>query len=315
MHLQNSPQPGSNQSDCYQNERYVIYPGDIIRIFCVKKHEPVDKYKIRIGDRLQIKFISLSDYSSEQFVKPDGTIDMPRLPCFKVAGLSIDSVQADLQRQYSKLRWQPEFYITIAMFDNSSQDIQTLFMNANGQFPGSIVVRPDGFAGFPLIGALAVSGKVVDTVQNTIQERYAKLYPDLHFELTMDKMTGDRVFIYGQVGRPGGYTLSKNQSIYELFALGGVLTNASMRDIIAIRSVDGHVECSRIDCSHLKSPSKTSSNFQICPGTIVYVPASKLSTVGDIMKDISNIIFFKGFGVGMQWNFSDPLNNAFFGTE
>ncbi|MBD3239752.1 MAG: hypothetical protein GF331_04145 [Chitinivibrionales bacterium] len=283
---------------------YVLAPGDELEITCAPKQDAVDRYTIRIGDKILSRFPSLPDYSYEQPVKPDGTLNMPRVGSYKVVGLTCDEAQKRIEQRYHEIGWQPEFFFVIREHENDLRDIQRYIMGLQGQVHRYLEVGPDGFATLPLVGSVALAGKSIATAVKEIRAIYRERYPRLHFDLLLHQTDGHRIFIYGAVNHAGGF--EGVRTLPQLFArAGGAKRLARLSSVIVMRTDGASVECTRVNYRRMMRGHHTGESFWLCPGTVVYVPENFINTLAEFTSAISSVLFFRGWGVGLNWGWND----------
>ncbi|MBD3418830.1 MAG: hypothetical protein GF398_01810 [Chitinivibrionales bacterium] len=306
-HTSKSAYPShSSMLDCFENRRYRLFPGDQVELICMQNLGVVDSYHIQIDDRIIVRFPSLPGYSLEQPVKPDGCINLPRLARVKVAGMTLEEADSFIRNQYEGLDWHPEFFIALTDYSNTSDQVRRIFTGAGDSFGRRTQVGPDGFISLPVVGQVAVGGKTLEEAAESVREKYWEYYPQLYFDLNLARNQGDRVFIYGFVRSPGGYSIGATQSIYEALALaGGPINSSNMRSVYLIKVKDTTIQCSRVNIKKMRRDNKS---VILCPNTIIFVPQRPIHTAADFMRQLQAVIFFRGFGMGWSWDLNEALN-------
>ncbi|MBD3314312.1 MAG: hypothetical protein GF344_00870 [Chitinivibrionales bacterium] len=99
-----------------------------------------------------------------------------------------------------------------------------------------ITVDRDGRASISRIGPIPVAGVPFDVMQRNIVERIENI-EGVKASVTMGRLHSIRIFIVGEVRRPGQYTLSAlSNATNALFSAGGVTKRASLRNIKLVRN-------------------------------------------------------------------------------
>lgn len=281
---------------------YVLLPGDVLQVLCARMPNPVETYRLRIGDNILVRFPSLPDYTFDQPVKPDGSINMPRLNSYSVAGMTIDQAQKAIAAEYDRIGWHPEFFMVVREYENDLLEVQRLFTGFQNNVMRSIVVGPDGSARFPVIGSFRVAGKTLDQVTELVQDAYNQRYPRLHFDIILESANGDRVLVYGAVENSGAYAVPVTGSLPELFSMaGGPVPLARLRSVVLINVIEGKAVCRKVNYRSVLRGDAPSP--LLCPGTIVFVPHSGLRNAAEFMQAISQIVLFRGFSAGITWGY------------
>lgn len=288
---------------------YILAPGDELEITCLPRDEKIDRYRIRVGDKILSRFPSLPDYSYEQPVKPDGSINMPRLGSYFVAGLTCDEAQKQLEERYSNLGWQPEFFLVIREHENDLRDVQRYIIGFQGQVHRYVEVGPDGFGTLPLVGRAALAGKDIATATENVRALYRERFPRLHFDLLLHRTHGHRIFIYGAVNHAGGF--EGVRTLPQLFArAGGAKRLARLSNVMVVRTNGSSVEVTRLNYRRLMRGRYSGDDLWLCPGTVVYVPENFINTMAEFTRAISNVLFFRGWGLGLNWGWTEWQNNT-----
>jgi polysaccharide export outer membrane protein len=88
----------------------------------------------------------------------------------------------------------------------------------------SAVVSPEGSFQFPLIGKVNAAGRSVDELRMTITKRLADGYLiDPQVEVVIKEYKSQKVYVLGEVVRPGTYALDSRASLIEIISEAGGL--------------------------------------------------------------------------------------------
>ena len=98
------------------------------------------------------------------------------------------------------------------------------------------IVRPDGKFSFPLTGEVIAQGRPVAQVQKEIETRLQKYIPDPVVTVSVTNIQGNRVYVIGQVNRPGMYVMNPQLNVLQALSIaGGTTPYAALNDIIVLR--------------------------------------------------------------------------------
>jgi len=113
----------------------------------------------------------------------------------------------------------------------------------NDQLSRRVTVRPDGFITLALIGDVPATGKTVEEIATDIATRGATYYTDpLVVSVEVAELHSYRIYVLGEVLRPGEYTPTGQVTVLQALALAGGFTRfASPEDIVIVRK-DTHGE-------------------------------------------------------------------------
>ena len=105
-----------------------------------------------------------------------------------------------------------------------------LFGNENAEYV--LVVSREGLINFPEIGPISVAGLGFDDLKNEITRRVSDQMIGVRASVTLGELRSIRVFVMGDVERPGSYTVSGLSTMTNaLLVSGGVTDIGSLRRI------------------------------------------------------------------------------------
>ena len=132
------------------------------------------------------------------------------------------------------------------------------------------VVSRDGEISLPEIGPLAVAGLTFSEMRQEIIDRVAEQKIGVRASITMGELRSIRIFVLGDVERPGSYVVSGLSTLTNaLFVSGGVRLSGSLRDVQLKRN--GTV-VGRVDLYDLLLRGDTRGDRRLMPGDVIFVP-------------------------------------------
>jgi polysaccharide biosynthesis/export protein len=133
-----------------------------------------------------------------------------------------------------------------------------------------LVVTRDGTLLFPGLGPIAVAGMKFSQLQKELSNRVARQFIGTRASVTLGRLRSIRVFVLGDVARPGSYTVSGLATLTNaIFASGGVTPAGSLRDIQLKR---GGEIVGRLDLYDLLLRGDTRGDARLLPGDVIFVP-------------------------------------------
>lgn len=136
-----------------------------------------------------------------------------------------------------------------------------------------LLVSPDGSVSFPLIGHLQASGKTIPELTEEIKTRLAKFIPDANVTVTLRQTPGNRVFVVGQVNRPGEILMRAPMDVLQvLSSAGGGNAYADLGDVKVIRREAGKQTVFGFDFSEVAKGKNLEQNRLLRNGDVVIVP-------------------------------------------
>lgn len=135
----------------------------------------------------------------------------------------------------------------------------------------TVPVRPDGFISLPMVGELKAEGKTPKELEAEIRQKLTPIVQDPKVTVIVREVNASRVFVTGEVSRPGAYPLRGRVSVLQAIALAGGFTDfASQGSIMVIRR-DG--QGIPVDYAELvDTDDKSRIDLVLVPGDTVVVP-------------------------------------------
>jgi polysaccharide export outer membrane protein len=154
-----------------------------------------------------------------------------------------------------------------------AEDVLGVLFWREQEMSGDVVVRPDGMVTLPLIGELKAAGLKPEAVRDAIQAAATKFLADANVTVVVRQINSRKVFITGQVARPGEFPLASPRTVLQLIALSGGLTEYAEGDKVTIMRTDGAAtQTLRFNYKEVTKGKKIEQNILLKPGDTVVVP-------------------------------------------
>ena len=101
-------------------------------------------------------------------------------------------------------------------------DILELSLIQPDQFTNVVTVSPDGFISFPYIGVVKAKGKTLSQLQDIIETKLSDGYMKYPIvSIILKESRSRKFFVYGEVVRPGTYSLEENTTVLRAISMAG----------------------------------------------------------------------------------------------
>jgi len=159
-----------------------------------------------------------------------------------------------------------------------------------------VVIGPTGMISFPLAGQIKAGGETPQAIEAILKDRLKDKYaaePEITVTLVAiarpdrerERMEDDlkpRIFITGEVSRPGPYIMRTKTNVMQAIALsGGLGPFASKRRIQIRRQVNGTEDILYFDYKAFYSNPALTTNWPLRPGDVVIVPERNIFEMFD----------------------------------
>ena len=133
-----------------------------------------------------------------------------------------------------------------------------------------LIVNREGQLNFPGIGPVLVAGMSFAQMQEMLKDKIDKQLIGVKASITLGVLRSIRIFVLGEVERPGSYTVSSLSTMTNaLFVSGGVKGIGSLRNIQLKRA--GKI-VTEMDLYNLLLNGDTSADMMLKPGDVIFVP-------------------------------------------
>src|SRR5688572_22993000 len=100
----------------------------------------------------------------------------------------------------------------------------------------TIIVRPDGKFSFPLTGEIDTANRAVEQIRVEIETRLKRYISEPVVTVTLSEIGGNRIFVIGQVSKPGVFVMNPQLNVLQALSLAGGMTPfAKLDEILVIR--------------------------------------------------------------------------------
>ncbi len=139
---------------------------------------------------------------------------------------------------------------------------------------GVFRVSPEGTIDYPLCGRVDVASKTssatADVLTACLKNGFLK---DPQVTVLIREFNSKKVFVFGEVNKPGTFPYEESMSIIQAITLAGGFTKVAAKNNINVtRQVDGQEKKVRVAVEDIGVGRE--KNFLLQPGDIVFIPES-----------------------------------------
>ena len=133
-----------------------------------------------------------------------------------------------------------------------------------------LTVDREGKVFIPRVGDVIALGSTYNQFKSKLRKQLDKIYSDYEISVSPGKLRQIRIYVFGEVNKPGGYTISSLATLlHALYVAEGVTENGSLRDIRLIRK-NGKTQNN--DLYELLLKGDRRGDLKLLSGDVVYVP-------------------------------------------
>ncbi len=177
----------------------------------------------------------------------------------------------------------------------------TLWGISEGVF--RVSVDREGMITLPKAGVISVAGVRFGNLERHIANTLRPFYQEINVSVAMGKMRSIRVYVLGEVRKPGSYTLSALSTTFNaLYSCGGPSKKGSLRKIKLIR---GRRQIARVDLYDFLLYGKKEGDRQLQDGDIIFVPL-----IGEVVGVAGNVARPAIYEINGKGNLKDVIGLA-----
>ncbi len=171
----------------------------------------------------------------------------------------------------------------------------------NSELNERAFVRPDGRLSLPLIGEMEVKGFTVEALTENLKKRYQGELRQPEVLVQVRGFANRRVYVGGEVQRPGMVYLPNDRTLLEVLVESGGLKESAKRSkaVVIRKGTDGKPMQMLISLNNVKDAPPEAAAFFVQPLDVVYVTESGISkanrVVDQYIRRMAPILMTGGF--------------------
>ena len=287
-------------------ENYDIFPeyriqgGDVLDIlFHFSPGKGDEVFRMLPQDIIEIKFPEMPELNELQQIRPDGTIELPYVGSVEAQNKTPEELRKDLMKRYAAYLKNPHLYVAVREFGGKINELKISITNAARGQSKLIYVRNDGYATFPVVGDLMVTGKTVPEAGAELNDMFHQITKDVRVDLLLHQSIGSRISVLGSVWSSGRYPIERPVSIMEALALaGGPRDDARLVEVYVLRKRGDEVITRKVNVLDIYKAANGAQHVYLSTNDIVYVPRKKLNKAAETMRLISDMLLYNGWDIG-----------------
>ncbi|MGH9706566.1 MAG: polysaccharide biosynthesis/export family protein [Candidatus Acidiferrales bacterium] len=137
----------------------------------------------------------------------------------------------------------------------------------------TVPVRPDGKISLPLLNDVQAAGLTPMQLSTSLTEKLKKFMDAPQVTVIVTQINSQRVYVIGQVMRPGAYPLIPGMTILQaLSSAGGFAQFANEKKVFLLRTVDGTQTKSYFNYKQVLDGKRPEQNLVLKAGDQIVVP-------------------------------------------
>ena len=155
----------------------------------------------------------------------------------------------------------------------AAEDVLDVSVWREPELTKQVVVRPDGGISLPLAGSVNAMGLTTSELEESIRTKLAAYIPDAVVTVSIVQLRGLRVYVTGQVRRPGQFEVGRYIDVLQAITLAGGFTPfADVSNIQVLRRQGGKEERFEFNYKQVERGKNLDQNIQLTTDDVVVVP-------------------------------------------
>lgn len=153
------------------------------------------------------------------------------------------------------------------------EDVLNISVWKEPDVSGSVPVRPDGKISLPLLNDIQAAGLTPMQLTDDLTEKLKQFITDPRVTVTVSTVNSRRVYVLGEVTRPGAITLSPDMTVLQaLTSAGGPSPYAKTSKIYVLRKENGAQTKLPFNYKDVIKGGSVDQNIELKAGDTIVVP-------------------------------------------
>ena len=214
-------------------------------------------------------------------VRPDGRISFPLAGDVSAAGLTFGQLKEKLTQRLEEHIDEP--LVSVYLKESRVEKAIALEETLNQE----VIVRPGGKISFPLAGDVFVAGLTFNELKEELTHRLEEHINSPVITISLKSLGGRKVIVLGQVNKPGVYSVTGKNTIWEAIALaGGFKSDAVTSSTILISGGLRNPVGRKLDLTPALKKGDASQKIVLQAEDIIYVPETSVASVSRVLTQI-----------------------------
>jgi polysaccharide export outer membrane protein len=141
------------------------------------------------------------------------------------------------------------------------------------QNSAEVIVRPDGLISLPMLNDIKAGGLTPEQLRQQVIAEAKKFIIEPDVSVIVKSIGSRKVFITGQVAKPGAYPIGGPMTVLELIVTAGGLGEwADQKKITIMRTENGKAVSLKFNYKDVVAGKNLKQNIPLRPGDMVIVP-------------------------------------------
>ena len=152
------------------------------------------------------------------------------------------------------------------------EDVLSVIVWREQEMSSEVVVRPDGKISLPLLNDVHAAGYTPEQLADIVEKSAKQFVADSEATVIVKAINSRKVYVIGEVGKPGMFPLTSEMNVLQLIAsVGGLLEYADKSNIMILRTENGRERRLRFNYKEVIAGRNLQQNIELQPGDTILV--------------------------------------------
>lgn len=286
--------------------KYRLSPGDMLEVmYHISLVSEAQDYRLGINDEINVDFYYQPQINRTLVVRPDGKITLPIKGDFRAAGLKPVELAAVIKKEYSDILNDPVVTVSVNKYSSKINELQKAITNAPRGQAKLVTIGPDGNIYLPLLKSVKASGKTIDELKDIINNEYRYEFNNLSVSILIERITGNRIFVFGEAQRTGPIPVDKPMTILQAIAAsGGVLPTGSLENVKIMYWNDKNEPVLKtVNLQSMMDNLKLEEDIIVPNNSVIFIPKTTIAKMNKwVDQYIRQLFLWQGESLGFSYD-------------
>ena len=153
------------------------------------------------------------------------------------------------------------------------EDVLHVVFWRDADMSADVVVRPDGMITLPLVNDVQAAGLTPSELGTRLATAASRFFDQPNVTVIVRQINSRKVFITGEVSKPGEYPLTSPTTVLQVIAMaGGLKDYADAKNIVVMRKDRASTKTFRFNYKDVSNHKRLEQDLELKPGDTIVVP-------------------------------------------
>jgi len=152
------------------------------------------------------------------------------------------------------------------------EDVLSVVFWKEKDLSAEVVVRPDGKISLPMLNDVEAVGLTPEQLAEVVEKNALKYVRDPGATVMVKEIRSRKVYVVGEVAKPGAFPISNGMSVLQAIAeAGGLLEHANKGGVVIVRNEQGTERRFKFNYNDVVKGKDVQQNIKLFPGDTILV--------------------------------------------